>query len=164
VEIRFTVNERSVALDVPEDRRVLDVLREELGLKGTKEGCGEGECGACTILVDGLPANACLMLAPQADGKNLRTIEGLARGDELHPVQQAFAETGAVQCGFCSPGFIMSVVALLERDPTPSDEEIIDAVSGNVCRCTGYVKILDAVHRAIELLAKEPPSASIVRS
>ncbi len=151
MKIHFTVNGREAELDVHAHHRCIDVLRNQLGLTGVKEGCGEGECGACTVLVDGSPLNACLMFAPQMDGKALRTIEGLAQGDALHPVQRAFAEAGAVQCGFCTPGFVMSTVALLERSPEPSDGEILDALSGNLCRCTGYRKILDAVHLAIDL-------------
>jgi len=151
MKIRFTVNGLEAELDVNARHRCIDVLRNQLRLTGVKEGCGEGECGACTILVDGSPVNACLMFAPQMDGKELRTIEGLAQGDALHPVQRAFAEAGAVQCGFCTPGFVMSTVALLERSPEPGDDEIIDALSGNLCRCTGYRKILDAVHLAIDL-------------
>lgn len=160
MEIHFTVNGRGIDLDVPEHHRCIDVLRNQLGLKGVKEGCGEGECGACTILVDGSPVNACLVFAPQMDGKDLRTIEGLAQGDTLHPVQRAFAEAGAVQCGFCTPGFIMSTVALLERTPEPSDDEILDALSGNLCRCTGYRKILDAVHLAIDFSTGSSPTTA----
>ncbi len=159
MKIRFKINGREAELDVHAHHRCIDVLRDQLELKGVKEGCGEGECGACTILVDGSPASACLMFAPQMDGKELRTIEGLAQGGTLHPVQRAFAEAGAVQCGFCTPGFVMSTVALLERSPEPSDEEILNALSGNLCRCTGYRKILDAVHLAIDLSKQASPQA-----
>jgi aerobic carbon-monoxide dehydrogenase small subunit len=155
MKISFTVNGRSVKLDVREDQRLLDLIRDDLQLTGTKEGCGEGECGACTILVDGQAVASCLMLAPQVDGKDILTIEGLAQGNELHPIQRAFVEKGAVQCGFCTPGFIMSAYALLSKNPYPSDEEIMAALEGNLCRCTGYAKILDAVHFAVELMKRE---------
>jgi len=148
MKIRFTVNGRSVEQEVDPGLRLLDLLREQLHLTGTKEGCGEGECGACTVLVDGRPVNSCLLLAVQADGSEILTIEGLASGDRLHPIQQAFVECGAVQCGFCTPGFIMSTYALLLHTPNPSDEEIRFALEGNLCRCTGYEKILEAVRLA----------------
>jgi len=157
VKIYFTLNGRNVDIDAVPTDRLIDVLRDQLQLKGVKEGCGEGECGACTVLLDGDPVNACLMLAGQVHGKDLLTVEGLTTDGALHPVQAAFAETGAVQCGFCTPGFIMSTVALLQRIPTPTDEQIIHALAGHVCRCTGYRKILDAVRRATELLAQEVP-------
>jgi len=155
VKIYFTINGADMELDVDPCQRLIDVLRDRLLLKGVKEGCGEGECGACTILVDGEPANACLILAGQAQGRDLLTVEGLATDGKLHPVQEAFAETGAVQCGFCTPGFILSTVALRRRNPAPEDEQIIDALAGHVCRCTGYRKILDAVRRAAGLLAQQ---------
>lgn len=157
MKIYFTLNGRNVDIDAVPTDRLIDVLRDQLQLKGVKEGCGEGECGACTVLLDGDPVNACLMLAGQVHGKDLLTVEGLTTDGALHPVQAAFAETGAVQCGFCTPGFIMSTVALLQRIPTPTDEQIIHALAGHVCRCTGYRKILDAVRRATELLAQEVP-------
>jgi aerobic-type carbon monoxide dehydrogenase small subunit (CoxS/CutS family) len=151
VRIHLRVNGRQVECDVDPSMRLLDLLREELHLTGTKEGCGEGECGACTVLLDGRPVNSCLILAPQADGKAVLTVEGLSADGKLHPVQQAFVEKGAVQCGFCTPGFIMSAVALLETNPAPSDEEILTALEGNLCRCTGYVKIVEAVRHAAKL-------------
>ena len=155
MKIRFTVNGRKVEREVTADSRLLDLLRDDLHLTGTKEGCGEGECGACTVLIDGKAVNSCLVLAPQADGKDILTVEGLAKGDELHPIQRAFVEKGAVQCGFCTPGFIMSTYALLEENPNPSNEEILTALEGNLCRCTGYTKIIEAVHYAVELMREE---------
>jgi aerobic-type carbon monoxide dehydrogenase small subunit (CoxS/CutS family) len=130
------------------DRHLLYVLREELGLTGTKYGCGEGECGACKVLVDGVAVRACQTPLGEAVGHSVTTIEGLARGDELHPVQQAFLEAGAFQCGYCTPGMIISTVALLARTPQPSDVEVRAALDGNICRCGGYLRILDAVRRA----------------
>ena len=127
---------------------LLDFLREELGMKGTKKGCDSGQCGACTVIMDGKPINACLVLATQADGKEILTIEGLSSGKRLHPLQEAFAEEGAVQCGFCTPGMILSAKALLDDKKDPSEEEIREALSGNLCRCTGYVKIIKAVQKA----------------
>lgn len=155
MKIRFTVNGRKVDREVTADSRLLDLLRDDLHLTGTKEGCGEGECGACTVLIDGKAVNSCLVLAPQADGKDILTVEGLAKGNELHPIQQAFVEKGAVQCGFCTPGFIMSTYALLKESPNPSNEEILTALEGNLCRCTGYTKIIEAVHYAAELMREE---------
>lgn len=155
MKIRFTVNGRKVDREVTADSRLLDLLRDDLHLTGTKEGCGEGECGACTVLIDGKAVNSCLVLAPQADGKDILTVEGLAKGDKLHPIQRAFVEKGAVQCGFCTPGFIMSTYALLKESPNPSNEEILTALEGNLCRCTGYTKIIEAVHYAAELMQEE---------
>ena len=155
MNIRFTVNGRAVKRDVGEDERLLDLIRDDLQLTGAKEGCGEGECGACTVLIDGKAVASCLVLAPQVDGKEVLTVEGLAPGEELHPIQQAFVEKGAVQCGFCTPGFIMSTYALLTVNPAPSDEEILAALEGNLCRCTGYAKILEAVRYAAELMQEE---------
>jgi carbon-monoxide dehydrogenase small subunit len=155
MKIRFTVNGRQVERETDAETRLLDLLREDLALTGTKEGCGEGECGACTVLVDGRALNSCLVLAPQVDGKSVLTIEGLAQGETLHPVQQAFVDEGGVQCGFCTPGFIMSTVALLQENPDPSDEEILTALEGNLCRCTGYTKIVEAVRAAAERMREE---------
>ena len=131
---------------------LLDFLREDLGLKGTKRGCDSGQCGACTIIMDGKTVNACLILAIQADGKEILTIEGLSSGGRLHPLQEAFVEEGAVQCGFCTPGMILSAKALLDEKKDPSGEEIREALSGNLCRCTGYVKIIKAVQKAAALM------------
>jgi len=150
MKVRFVLNGERVEMEVREDQRVLDLLREELGLTGTKEGCGEGECGACTILVDGRAVNSCLMLAPELDGREVLTIEGLSKSGEPDPIQKAFVNAGAVQCGFCTPGFVMSTKALLMKNPHPSRDEIYKALEGNLCRCTGYVKILDAVESLVD--------------
>jgi carbon-monoxide dehydrogenase small subunit len=155
MKVLFTINGRKVERETDAGTRLLDLLREGLGLTGTKEGCGEGECGACTVLLDGRAVNSCLVLAPQADGKEVVTVEGLARGATLHPIQQAFVDEGGVQCGFCTPGFLMAAYALLLRNPDPSDEEIRSALEGNLCRCTGYTKIVQAVRRAARALREE---------
>ena len=133
---------------MPPDRRVIDILREDLNLTGTKEGCSTGECGACTILVDGESRVSCLMLAAQLEGRSVTTIEGMASEGKLHPVQEAFVEHGAVQCGFCIPGMVLSATDLLQRNPNPTRKEIRQGLSGNLCRCTGYQKIVDAVEGA----------------
>ena len=143
--IKFTVNGEWYEIYTEPWKTLLDVLREELGITGVKSGCREGECGACTVLIDGKAVNSCLMLALQADGKEITTIEGLSKGETLHPLQQSFIDHFAVQCGFCTPGMILSAKALLDRNPSPSEEEIRVALSGNLCRCTGYVKIIEAV-------------------
>jgi carbon-monoxide dehydrogenase small subunit len=148
VVITFTLNGKTTTLDVEPDRRVVDILREDFGLTGTKESCGTGECGACTILVDGRSRLSCLMLAAQLQDRTIGTIEGLAPDDRPHPLQKAFVEHGAVQCGFCSPGMILSSTVLLQQNPAPTREEIRDGLSGNLCRCTGYQKIIDAVDAA----------------
>ncbi|RMG91869.1 MAG: (2Fe-2S)-binding protein [Candidatus Dadabacteria bacterium] len=155
VTIRFTVNGEPVTLGVRPDWNLLRVLREELELTGAKEGCGAGECGACTVIVNGKAVNACLFPAVEADGAEITTIEGLAQpGGDLHPIQRAFLEKGAVQCGFCTPGMILSAKALLDRVPVPSEEEIRTALAGNLCRCTGYVQIIEAVQTAAEELSR----------
>ena len=143
--IHLLVNEEEHAVMVEDRDTLLDVLRDKLFLTGTKEGCGTGECGACTVLVDGKPVLACLMLAINAPGKKITTIEGLAVGGKLSPLQQAFVDHGAVQCGFCSPGMILSAAALLRRHPSPTRQEIQKALEGNLCRCTGYNKIIEAI-------------------
>ena len=148
MDIEFIINGREICLDLPPDRRVVDILREDLGLTGTKEGCGSGECGACTIIVDGETRLSCLMVAAQLAGRKILTIEGLSREGNLHPVQEAFIERGAVQCGFCTPGMVITSTALLQRNPNPTREEIARALDNNLCRCTGYVKIIDAVELA----------------
>lgn len=149
MELIFELNGKEVRLpDVPGEESLLDLLRGRLRLMGTKEGCGVGECGACSVLLDGRVVNACLTAAWQAAGREVLTIEGMARGEELHPLQQAFVETGAIQCGFCTPGMIMSAKDLLDRNPEPGDEEIKTALAGNLCRCTGYHDIIRAVKRA----------------
>jgi carbon-monoxide dehydrogenase small subunit len=156
MNIRFAVNGREVSVETDAETRLLDVLREDLHLTGTKEGCGEGECGACTVLLDGLPVNSCLILAPQVEGRDVLTIEGLAEGSHLHPLQAAFVEQGAVQCGFCTPGFVLSAYALLRSNSSPTDEEILTALEGNLCRCTGYGKIVSAVRSAAERMREAP--------
>lgn len=142
--IKFVVNEKDYEVEIDENMRLLDVLRDKLGLIGTKEGCGEGECGACTIIMDGETVNSCLVMGFQADGSSITTIEGLEKDGNLHPVQKAYIETGAVQCGFCIPGMVLSTKALLDKNPNPNDEEIREGISGNLCRCTGYNKMLEA--------------------
>ena len=133
---------------------LIDVLRDKLGLTGTKYACGAGDCGACTVLIDGKPSLSCLTLAVMAKGKSILTIEGMTTGCELHPIQQAFVEKGAIQCGFCTPGMVLSTKALLDENPAPSRDEIKSALAGNLCRCTGYVKIIDAVEAAAEMMRK----------
>ena len=152
VSIELEVNKFRYRRTIRSSMTLLDFLREELGMKGTKRGCDSGQCGACTILMDGKTINACLVLAIQADGKEIMTIEGLSSGGRLHPLQEAFVEEGAVQCGFCVPGMILSAKALLDEKKDPSEEEIREALSGNLCRCTGYVKIIKAVQKAAALM------------
>jgi len=151
---KFTVNERSYEIIIEPQMLLIDVLREKIGLTGTKYACGTGDCGACTVLVDGKPVLSCLTLAVTAREKHILTIEGMAQGGALHPIQEAFVEKGAVQCGFCTPGMVLSARALLEENPHPTREEIRQGLAGNLCRCTGYVKILDAVHAAAETMGK----------
>ncbi|MFO7815092.1 MAG: (2Fe-2S)-binding protein [Halanaerobiales bacterium] len=148
--IELTVNGRNYKLDVKENAILLDVLRKKLNLTGAKEGCGEGECGACTIIMDGEAVTSCLILAVEADGSELETIEGQSIGEEISDIQEAFIEENAIQCGFCTPGMVMATKALLDENPNPSEEEIDIALSGNICRCTGYYSIRDAVKRAAE--------------
>jgi len=143
--LSFTLNSETATVEIEADDRLIDVLRDRLLLTGTKQGCGDGECGACTVLLNGIPVNSCLLPAMKVQGKTVTTIEGLARGDALHPLQESFLEAGAVQCGFCTPGMILSAKALLDHKKNPSDEEIKRALSGNICRCTGYVQIIEAV-------------------
>jgi carbon-monoxide dehydrogenase small subunit len=143
--IVLTVNGKRRSIEVESHRSLLDVIREDLELTGTKRGCDNGDCGACTVLLNGKPVNACLVLAVQADGQDVATIEGVALDDELHPIQEAFIEHGAVQCGFCTPAMIMTAKVLIEETPQPTREEIKKAISGTLCRCTGYVQIIDAI-------------------
>ena len=152
--VSLNVNGRAYRVEVRPEERLLDLLRDRLGLTGTKEGCGIGECGACTVLLDGEAVNACMVAAASVDGQRVLTIEGLEgpRG-ELHPIQQAYIDAGAVQCGFCTPGMIMSTVALLGKHAQPSEPEIKQALSGNLCRCTGYIQIFEAVQRAAREIA-----------
>lgn len=146
--ISFKVNEDVYDVEVEPRESLLDVLREKLSLAGTKKGCNTGDCGACTVIMEGKPVNSCLVLALEAEGKEVLTIEGVAQGGKLHPLQEAFIHYGAVQCGYCSPGMILSAKALLDENPHPSEEEIKRAISGNLCRCTGYVKIIEAIQMA----------------
>jgi len=148
-QITLSINGKQFTESVGPETRLLDLLREQMFMTGTKEGCGVGECGACTVIMDGKTVNSCMVLAGQADGSEIRTVEGLeGEKGELHPLQQAFVETGAIQCGFCTPGMLMSSLALLEANPDPSDDEIKEALSGNICRCTGYIPIIEAVKLA----------------
>jgi carbon-monoxide dehydrogenase small subunit len=150
----FSVNGDTVQVEVHPHWNLLRVLREELELTGAKQGCGEGECGACTVLVNGLPINSCIYPVMEVEGKDVLTIEGLASRDgALHPVQEAFLEKAGVQCGFCTPGMIMSAKALLDKNPDPGEEEIREALAGNMCRCTGYVQIIESVKHAAALLS-----------
>ncbi len=153
-EIMLNVNNKKYTLQVKPSATLLDVIREDLGLTGAKEGCGEGECGACTVIMDGMAVNACLMLAVEANGKHITTIEGLSDGDKLHPIQQAFVDIGGLQCGFCTPGMILSTKALLDKNQNPTDEEIRKGLEGNFCRCTGYTKIIQSVKAAVQTLNK----------
>jgi len=148
MKIEITVNGRERNFDVPPNTLLLNLLRERLYLTGSKYGCGIGECGACTVLLDGEPVLGCMTLAVDCDGKTVETIEGLGDGDNLHPIQEAYLEEGAVQCGFCTPGFIMTTKALLHENPDPSEAEIREYLKGNACRCTGYVNIVKAVKSA----------------
>jgi carbon-monoxide dehydrogenase small subunit len=150
MRIAVTVNGEQVETDVWEGESLLYALREHMGFPGAKNACEQGECGSCSVFLDGTLVCACLVLAAQADGHEVTTVEGLGRDGELHPVQEAFAEAGAVQCGFCTPGFVVAAVDLLRRVPRPSDDELREALSGNLCRCTGYAKIFDAVRLAAE--------------
>jgi len=149
-KIQFKVNGQSRTVEVFPMARLLDVLREELELTGTKEGCGEGECGACTVIIDGQIVNSCLVPVAQADGGDVTTIEGVAREDQLHAVQQAFIDHGGAQCGICTPGMVLAAVDLLKRNPAPTETEIRNGLAGNLCRCTGYIKIFESVVRACQ--------------
>jgi aerobic carbon-monoxide dehydrogenase small subunit len=148
--ITTTINRKKYNVEVRPNQTLLDFLREELGLTGTKRGCEIGECGACTVILDGDAVNSCLVLVPQIDGKEVVTIEGLANGDDLHPLQKAFLDHDAAHCGYCTPGMLMSAKALIDKNPAPNEEEIRTAISGNLCRCTGYVQIVDAIHNTSE--------------
>jgi len=143
--VTLRVNGESYELSIDVRRTLLEVLRDELNLTGTKEGCGTGDCGACTVLVDGVPITSCLTLAIEAQGVEITTIEGLAKDGQPHPIQRAFIEHGAIQCGFCTPGMIISAKALLDKNPQPTEAEVREAISGNYCRCTGYTKIVEAI-------------------
>lgn len=151
--IEFTINGKKRRIQTTLSTRLLDLIRDDLHLTGTKEGCGKGECGACTVIMDGELVASCLVLAPQADGAVITTIEGLSHGEKLHPIQEAFIETGAVQCGFCIPGMILAAKKILENNLRPDEKEIKRGISGNICRCTGYQKIFDAIKLAGEKLS-----------
>jgi carbon-monoxide dehydrogenase small subunit len=148
IRLSCTVNRELVDLVVDDYKTLLEVLREDLGLTGTKHGCELGECGACAVVVDGEPLLSCLLLAAESEGRHIETVEGLAAGGRLHPLQESFADLGAAQCGYCIPGMLMTAKALLDREPRPSRERICEALSGNLCRCTGYLQIVDAVQAA----------------
>ncbi len=148
MNVRFTVNGQRVKVEVPDAKPLLDTLRDDLGLVGAKECCGKGECGSCTVLLDGEPVCSCLLFTAQADGAEIITVEGIGHPEQLDPVQQAFVEEGAVQCGYCIPGFIVTARWLLDNNPRPSEAEVREALAGNLCRCTGYQKIIRAVQRA----------------
>ena len=146
--IRLSVNGKALSVDTEPERPLLEVLREDLGLTGTKYGCGEGQCGSCTVLLDGQPTVSCVTTVRAAEGRKIVTIEGLAEGGTLHPVQQAFLDEGAVQCGYCRPGMVLQTVALLGNHPKPTDTQIVDGLNGNLCRCSDYRRIMAAVRRA----------------
>lgn len=143
-KIQFTINGEKREHEIDDDERLIDLIREDIGLTGTKEGCGQGECGACTVLLDGRPVVSCLTLAVKVNGKEITTIEGVSKKGKLHPIQEAFIEKGAVQCGFCTPGMVMSLVPFLSQNKNPHREDVRAAIEGNLCRCTGYEKIVDA--------------------
>jgi aerobic-type carbon monoxide dehydrogenase small subunit (CoxS/CutS family) len=151
-EIQFTLNGHEVSLEAGSHRMLLQVLREDFQLTGTKEGCGQGECGACTVLVDGLSVDSCLYPVFEVAGRSVTTVEGLVgEGNRLHPIQEAFVQNGGIQCGFCTPGMIMSTKALLDENPDPTDAEIKRGISGNLCRCTGYVQIVESIEKVAHL-------------
>ncbi|MDK9712187.1 (2Fe-2S)-binding protein [Acidaminobacter sp.] len=152
ITLNLNVNGKDHRLEIEDHMRLLDVIRGPLGLTGTKEGCGEGECGACTVILDGNAVDSCLVLAAQCEGKKIVTIEGLETADGLDPVQQAFLDNGAVQCGYCIPGMVLSAKALLDKNVAPDDNEIKEAISGNLCRCTGYDKMVKAIKTASEVM------------
>jgi carbon-monoxide dehydrogenase small subunit len=158
--INFTVNGEPKELFVEPNRMLVDLIRQDLGLTGTKKGCGTGDCGSCTIILDGSAVKSCLILAVEVDGSEILTIEGLQSGGKLHPLQEAFIQYGAIQCGFCSPGMMMSAKAFLDQCPKPTEEEVKMALSGNLCRCTGYRKIIEAI---LAVAQKENPSSALTK-
>ncbi|MFO0547066.1 MAG: (2Fe-2S)-binding protein [Polyangiaceae bacterium] len=153
MKIRLTLNEKEIAVEAAPMRRLLDVLREEIGLTGTKEGCGEGECGTCTVLLDGEPVNACMVAIGQCDGRAVLTVEGLGDAAHLSPIQKTFVADGGAQCGICTPGMLIAAEALLRKNASPTDGEIREAIAGNICRCTGYERIVDSIRKAAALRA-----------
>ena len=153
ITIRFKINGKQIEVETKSNKRLLDLLREDLGLTGTKEGCAIGECGACTVIMNKKAVNSCMILAGQVDGKEIITIEGIGDTKKLHPLQKNFLKTGAVQCGFCTPGMLMSAYALLLENKKPSEEEIKEAIEGNLCRCTGYKQIIDAIQKTAKELS-----------
>jgi aerobic carbon-monoxide dehydrogenase small subunit len=155
IPVNLTVNGKEYNIDVKPSATLLELIREELQLTGTKEGCGVGECGACTVIMNGKTVNACIILAAEANGKNITTIEGLVKDDKLHPIQQAFVEIGGLQCGFCTPGMILSAKALLDVNNNPTDLEIRKGIEGNFCRCTGYTKIIESIRLAARLMRRK---------
>jgi carbon-monoxide dehydrogenase small subunit len=159
--VEFTVNGDVYRLDIEPNRRLIDVLRDDLGLTGTKEGCSIGVCGACTVTVNGEMVSSCLMLAVAAQGAEIVTIEGLAQGDRLHPLQEAFIEYGGFQCGICTPGQIMAAKALLDHHPHPTREEVVEWMTGNLCRCTGYYKIIDSIMAVVEGKVRRAQEATV---
>lgn len=152
-KIVLNVNEKDYTLEIEDNEILLDTIREKIGLKGTKYGCGTGECGACTVLIDGAPVNSCIYLAIRAEGKKIITVEGLKNGETLHPLQQSFIDNAAVQCGYCAPGMLMSAKALLDVNPNPTEKEIREGIDGNICRCSGYAKIVKAIDEAAKKMA-----------
>lgn len=155
IELSFTINGRKEDLAIPANRTLLEMLREDLQLTGAKEGCGHGECGACTVVLNGKTVNSCLVLAAEADGSTILTVEGLRQGEKLHAVQRAFIDQSGMQCGFCTSGVVLGAKALLDENPEPTREEIKEGMAGNFCRCTGYTKIFDSVELAARLLSEE---------
>lgn len=153
--IQLTVNGEVYDVSVKPNQTLLDVIRDRLGLTGTKKGCDTGQCGSCTVLLEGKPINSCLVLAVEAHGKDILTVEGLAKNGQFHPLQEAFVQGGAVQCGYCTPGMLLSAKALLDENPNPTEEKVKEAIAGNLCRCTGYVKIVKAILTAAEKISHD---------
>ena len=155
IEISFVINGREMTLSVPPQRTLLEMIREDLLLTGTKEGCGHGECGSCTVILGGKTVNSCLVLAAEADGQEILTVEGLSDGDKLHPLQDAFVKHHGMQCGFCTSGMLMTAKSMLDKNPEPTRDEIKNGLAGNFCRCTGYTKIIDSIEAAARVMKGE---------